>query len=575
MTHLEQINSYIKAFFLFDPKAPFIFTVVGFWIFFAVVLAVDAFIHRKRKWRHVFLFAASIFFYYKTTGFFFLLLLFTAVWDFLVGKKMYVTRNKKGRKAWLAVSVLMNLSVLFYFKYAYFFTDIYNATLGKEAHVFNWLAHWSNGFFGCHFEVGKIILPIGISFFTFQSISYAVEVYRGVLKPVKRFTDFAFFVTFFPQLVAGPIVRSTDFIPQLYKDYQLTKHEWGLAVFWILNGLIKKVLLADYLAVNFIDRIFSSPISYTGFENLMAIYGYSLQVYADFSGYTDIAIGVALLMGFHLTKNFNSPYKATDVADFWKRWHISLSSWLRDYVYIPLGGNKVGSVASYAALGVFVLIITALSNSWLVLSISTVVIAVCLVLSQFVVSFSKWLNTNLNLMITMLAGGFWHGASWNFIIWGALNGLALVFYKSWKRISPWEKHKDKWVVRVWVIFLTFSFITFTRVWFRAGSNNSWSELNATHDLSNEFMSATTMLYQIFFNMDWAIAPKVLMGYWSVFVVMIVGLIIHWLPSTFKEKYRSRFAAMPIWCIAIACFATIVFVFQIMSSDMQPFIYFQF
>ena len=575
MMHWTEIQSFIQKFFLFDPKSPFIFTVVSFWIFFAVVLAVDSFVHKKRTLRHAFLFIASVFFYYKTTGFFFILLVFTAIWDFFVGKKIYRTRDKKKRKIWLAVSVLMNLSVLFYFKYAYFFTDIYNSALGTHSHVFNWLAHWSNGFFGSHFEVDKIILPIGISFFTFQSISYTVEIYRGVLKPVKRFTDFAFFVTFFPQLVAGPIVRSTDFIPQLYKPYQLTRHEWGLAVFWILNGLIKKILLADYIAVNFIDRIFSKPDSYTGFENLMAIYGYSLQVYADFSGYTDMAIGVALLMGFHLTKNFNSPYKAVNVSDFWRRWHMSLSNWLRDYLYIPLGGNKGGTIASFLALGLFVLIITALANSWLVLGVSAVLIGICILLSQMIKSFALWITTNLNLMITMLAGGLWHGASWNFIIWGGLNGLALVFYKLWRKISPWEAHKDKWFIRAWTIFLTFSFITFTRVWFRSGSNASWSGLDEKHDITSEFFSATTMLKQIFVNMNWSVAPQVILGYWNVFLVILIGLAIHWLPSSVKENYRTRFSSMPVWGIGFACFATIFFIYQVMSADMQPFIYFQF
>jgi alginate O-acetyltransferase complex protein AlgI len=575
MISQEQLLANLKSFFLFHPEAPFIFTAAGFWIFFAAVLVVDTVVYKKRVWRHTFLFLASLFFYYKTTGLFFILLLLTACWDFLVGKKIYTTRKATTKKAWLIASIVMNLGVLCYFKYAYFFTDIYNAAFAKQSHVFNWLAHWSNSFFGSYFDVDKIILPIGISFFTFQSISYTVEVYRGHLKPVKRFTDFAFFVTFFPQLVAGPIVRSTDFIPQLYKEYQLTKHEWGLAVFWILNGLVKKILLADYIAVHFLDRVFANPVSYTGFENLMAIYGYSLQVYADFSGYTDIAIGIALLMGFHLTKNFNSPYKATNVSDFWRRWHMSLSNWLRDYVYIPLGGNKIGSVGSYAALGIFVLVVTSLSQSWLVLAACSIIIALCLILSQLFVSFATWLNSNLNIMLTMLAGGLWHGPSWNFIIWGALNGAALVFYKSWKKISPWEKHKHRWAVRAWVIFLTFSFITFTRVWFRAGSNNTWSDMNATHNLQNEFMSATSMLEQIFFNMNWSIAPHVLMAYWNVFMVLAVGLIIHWLPSSFKENYRTRFADLPIWCIGLACFVTIVLSYQIMSADMQPFIYFQF
>jgi alginate O-acetyltransferase complex protein AlgI len=571
----EQLIACLKSFFLFQPEAPFIFTAAGFWIFFAAVLAVDSMVYKKRVWRHAFLFLASLFFYYKTTGFYFVLLLLTACWDYVVGKKIYTTRNLRYKKTWLIASILLNLGVLCYFKYAYFFTDIYNAAFAKQSHVFNWLCYWSNSFFGSQFDVDKIILPIGISFFTFQSISYTVEVYRGHLKPVKRFTDFAFFVTFFPQLVAGPIVRSTDFIPQLYKEYQLTKHEWGLAVFWILNGLIKKILLADYIAVNFLDRVFANPVSYTGFENLMAIYGYSLQVYADFSGYTDIAIGIALIMGFHLTKNFNSPYKATNVADFWRRWHMSLSNWLRDYVYIPLGGNRIGSVGSYAALGIFVLVVTSLSQSWLVLAACAITIALLILLSQLFTSFAQWLHSNLNIMLTMLVGGLWHGASWNFIIWGALNGAALVFYKSWKKISPWEKHKHRMAVRAWAIFLTFSFITFTRVWFRAGSSNTWSDLNTTHNLQSEFMAATSMLEQIFFHMNWSIAPQVLMAYWNVFVVILIGLIIHWLPSSFKENYRSRFADLPIWCIGLAGFITIVLAYQIMSADMQPFIYFQF
>jgi D-alanyl-lipoteichoic acid acyltransferase DltB (MBOAT superfamily) len=565
----------ITSFFAFDPKAPFIFTALNFWIFLGIVLLVDGLIHRRRAMRHTFLFVASIFFYYKTTGLFFILLLFTAIWDFLVGKKIYVTRNAAAKKRWLAVSILMNLGVLFYFKYAYFFTDIYNSMTGSQGTVFNALAYWSNGFFGTHFEVDKIILPIGISFFTFQSISYTVEVYRGTLKPVKQFSDFAFFVTFFPQLVAGPIVRSTDFIPQLYKPYQLTKHEWGLAVFWILNGLMKKILLADYLAVNFIDRVFAKPDSYTGFENLMAIYGYSLQVYADFSGYTDMAIGVALLMGFHLTKNFNSPYKAVNVADFWRRWHMSLSNWLRDYLYIPLGGNKAGSVGTYFAITIIVLIIAGLASSWMVVAVAAGLMAVALLIAQWVKSFASWLTTNLNLMITMVVGGLWHGASWNFIIWGALNGFALVFYKLWKKVSPWEHHKDKWWVRGWAIFLTFSFITLTRVWFRAGSNTSWTGLNEEHNIWTEFMSATSMLEQIFLHMDWSVAPDVLWAYANVFLVFALGMLIHWLPAAWKENYRARFASLPIPTIALISLGVIFFAYQVMSADMHPFIYFQF
>ncbi|MCC6600266.1 MAG: MBOAT family protein [Crocinitomicaceae bacterium] len=560
-------------FFIFNPKSPFIFTTISFWFFFALVLLVDAFIYRKRATRHLFLFIASLFFYYKTTGLFFILLLLTAVWDFFIGKKIATTVNPLKKKMWLTCSVVLNLSILCYFKYAYFFTDSYNAITGSNNHVFNWLSHWSNGFFGSHFEVGKIILPIGISFFTFQSISYTIEVFRGTLQPVKRFTDFAFFVTFFPQLVAGPIVRATDFIPQIYKNYALSRHEFGLAIFWIMNGLTKKIILSDFIAVNLIDRVFENPDSYTGIENLLAIYGYSLQVYADFSGYTDIAIGVALLMGFHLTKNFDSPYKATNVSDFWRRWHISLSHWLRDYLYIPLGGNKTGSLATYILAGLILGIVILLSGSWKVLVIVILVVLGIVIACRLVRSFSVWITTNLNLMITMLLGGLWHGASWNFIIWGGLNGLGLIFYKLWKRISPWEV-KNTWYKRAWTIFLTFTFITFTRVWFRAGSSNSWSGMNDVHDVTAEFLSATTMLHRIFFHTDIMVAPQVVMGYLKVLLVIVAGLVIHWLPASFKECYRNRFAALPLWAMVLVCFFGVVVLYQATTTAI-PFIYFQF
>ena len=568
------IAKWVEEFFVFNPKQPFIFTSPIFWVFFAIVLSVDAIVYKQRAIRHAFLFVASMFFYYKTTDLFFLLLLFTALWDFIIGKKIAITQHRGWRKFWLSASVIMNLSILFYFKYAYFFTDSFNSLMGTDHQVMNIGAHWSNSFFGTHFTVDKIVLPVGISFFTFQSISYTVEIYRGVLQPVKRFTDFAFFVSFFPQLVAGPIVRSTDFIPQLYKEYSLTRQEFGLAVFWILNGLVKKIFLSDYIAVNFIDRIFENPNSYTGFENLMAIYGYSLQVYADFSGYTDMAIGIAMLMGFYLTKNFDSPYKATSVADFWRRWHMSLSNWLKDYLYIPLGGNQKGSIGSFILLGVFVGIVALLAKSIMVLIVAVATIGLILLIAYFVKSFAQWCTTNLNLMLTMLIGGFWHGASWNFIIWGGLNGLGLVFYKLWNKISPW-KDKSKWYFRMWAIFLTFTFITLTRVWFRAGSNNSWAELDDTHDIGTEFLSATTMLERIFMHMDFSIAPEVIAGYWKVFMVILVGMIIHWLPTTMKEKYRSTFSNLPIPAIAVACLVTIFFVYQVLSADLQPFIYFQF
>jgi D-alanyl-lipoteichoic acid acyltransferase DltB (MBOAT superfamily) len=518
---------------------------------------------------------ASLFFYYKTAGFFFLLLLFTAIWDFFIGKKIHNARTPFSKKIWLSTSIAMNIGVLIYFKYAYFFTDIYNAAWGTHQGVFNHLAWWSNSFFGTNLDVTKIILPVGISFFTFQSISYTIEVYRGVLQPVKRFTDFAFFVTFFPQLVAGPIVRAKEFIPQIYQPYQLSRSDFGLAVFWILNGLIKKIFLSDWIATNFIDRVFANPESFSGVENLFALYGYSVQVYADFSGYTDMATGIALLMGFHLTKNFNSPYKANSLTEFWRRWHMSLSHWLRDYLYIPLGGNRASSIGSWFLLGLFVAIPAIMAQSFFLLAVLCILLAIIVGICAISKAFAKRIITDLNLMLTMLVGGLWHGASWNFLIWGGLNGAGLVFGKYWKKISPWEKYQSKLMVRAWTIFLTFSFITFTRVWFRSGSTSSWSELNQGHRISNEFNAATLMLRKIFLEMNWSVLPDFVIAYWHILLVILIGLVIHWLPEKWKSTYRRRFALLPYPVLTLAIIGTIFFVYQVISSDLQPFIYFQF
>ena len=225
---------------------------------------------------------------------------------------------------------------------------------------------------------------MGISFFTFQTISYSIDVYRGSIKPVTRLTDYGFFVSFFPQLVAGPIVRASQFIPQMYKDYSVSREEFGLAMFMILKGLVKKLLIGDFIAVNMIDRVFANPVSYSGFENLMGLYGYSLQVYCDFSGYTDMATGLALLMGFHLPVNFNSPYKAKNVGEFWKRWHMSLSSWLKDYLYIPMGGNRRASVFTYISLTVILVVVVLLSGKfWLIPLFAAIFLATGIIMYFF------------------------------------------------------------------------------------------------------------------------------------------------------------------------------------------------
>lgn len=542
----------------YNPKEPLLFTELYFWVFFGLVLTVFSFIHKNKALRNAFLFFVSLFFYYKTSGFYYIILLFSTVTDYFIGFRIYDAKKQWAKQSWVAVSVMVNLFVLGYFKYAYFFVDSINDAFGTTFTVSNQFAALTNGIFGTGFTVDKILLPVGISFFTFQTMSYAIDIYRGHIKPVKSILDFGFYVSFFPQLVAGPIVRAADFIPQLYKPYRLTRNQFGLAVFWILNGLVKKVFLADYLASNFMDRVFSNPGSYSGFENMMALVGYSLQVYADFSGYTDIAIGVALLMGFRLPTNFNSPYKATSVGNFWKRWHISLSSWLKDYLYIPMGGNRGGSVFSFTTLFVILAFISLLSGSWKVPVFLAVGVGLVLLITKFSTTFKEWLVTNINLMLTMLIGGLWHGASWNFVVWGGLNGLGLVVYKLWNKVSPW-KNKRLWFNRVWGIALTFIFITFTRTYFR----------------NESFENASIMLHQIGFSFQPELVWPVLVAYKNVFWVMLVGYIIHWLPVKTKSWYRIQFIKSPTWVKPIAATVVAFIIYQVLMADMQPFIYFAF
>lgn len=552
------MDNQIWSWFTYQPDKPLIFTQLYFWVFFTIVLAIFSVIYPRKTLRNAYLFLISLFFYYKTSGLFVLILIFSTVSDFLIGKKIYGSEKILTKKLWLSLSVFLNLFVLFYFKYAYFFTDTFNSMAGTNYEVYNHLAYWSNSFFDTSFRADKILLPVGISFFTFQTISYAVDVYKGLIKPVRHITDFGFYVSFFPQLVAGPIVRASEFIPQLYKPYTLTRMEFGTAIFWILNGLLKKMFLADYLAVNFIDRVFSNPGSFSGFENMMALFGYSLQVYADFSGYTDIAIGVALLLGFRLPVNFNSPYKATSVGDFWRRWHISLSTWLRDYLYIPMGGNRHGSLFSYIMVLVVLLFVALLAERLSIFVIGLGVIAGVALLCRYLPTFKKWIDTNINLMLTMTLGGLWHGASWNMVFWGALNGVGLIIFKQWKQFSPWRDHSC-WYFRAWSIALTLIFITFTRAWFRGES----------------FDAAHLMLHRIAYAFNAAIIPEVLYNYRHVFIFLIGGYIIHWLPSSFKLWYRETFARQHIGVQVSAAVITVFLIYQVLSAELQPFIYFVF
>jgi len=505
------IGSLISSLFKYNPDEPKIFSTPAFWIFFLFVLAGYSLIYKKLFIRNFYLFLVSLFFYYKSGGLFLFLLIFVTLIDFTCGLLIYHSRTKLMRRFLILLSIISNLGILAYFKYTGFFVSTVNDLFGTDYRVYDFLAAFSNSHLGTSFNISSIILPVGISFFTFQSLSYTFDVYRKRMEPVRNIIDFGFYVSFFPQLVAGPIVRASEFIPQLYSEFHLGKREFSHALFLISKGLIKKIIISDFIAVNFIDRVFDAPSIYSGFENLMAVYGYGLQIYCDFSGYTDIAIGLGLILGFRLPVNFNSPYKATSIADFWRRWHISLSRWLKDYLYIPLGGNRKGKI-----------------------------------------------RTVINLMITMLLGGLWHGASMRFIIWGGLHGLGLVFNRVWNSIFG-DRLRSGRIGRAIAVFITFQFVSFCWIFFRAPDMDS----------------VRVMLKQIIENFSPGSYMTVLPAYSSVFLLMFVGYVIHFLPESTKESYRGLFIRTPLIAQLLVIMLIAVLLFQMRSPEVMPFIYFRF
>ena len=659
---------FIRHILAFDENSPLLFTQFYFWAFFALVYAVFALImsfrersershskavlqqsgptvqrSRKLHLRNVYLLFVSWFFYYKTSGLFLLILAFVTLSDWLIAgqikkyqnEKIGKCKNEKIPKILLAVSVVIDLGLLAYFKYAYFFTNMINDLFGTGFRVFDVFSYIGNGFAEAgRFSVDTIVLPVGISFFIFQVISYTADVYHGRIEPVKNILDFGFYVSFFPQLVAGPIVRAEEFIPQLYKPFRLSRRTFGIAVFWILNGLAKKIILSDYLAVNLIDRVFDNPLLFSGFENLFALFAYSLQVYADFSGYTDIAIGVALLMGFYLPQNFNSPYKSQNPQEFWRRWHMSLGRWLKTYLYIPIGGNRRIGFSTYLWLTIIAVISAALTGWWLWIMIPFgVFMLIVAVLNSAPLRErlgerrQKLLYSNLNSFITQVLGGLWHGASWNFIIWGGINGIGMIVNKIWRQMgwhirflmmtlltgglcaadyylaTPAWRLFAVWAAIVWVgtairyiyflitdgeegthrfgiinhklaqawaILQTFTFITFTRLFFRSSSNLDPATAN---DVAWE--TARNMVNQIGGAWNSAIIPEFVWEYRWVVAMFVVGMVIHWLPTNWKRRYRLWFAKMPLWLMVIAVCLALIVIYQFVTADMQPFIYFQF
>ncbi len=541
----------VAEWFAYNPNEPMLFNSARFLKLFVVFYAIYILLRKTFHARIFYVIAFSLYFYQQSSGVYFLLLLFTAILDYTLSYFLYRETNAIKRKIYLWFSVVSNLTFLAYFKYTNFLIGSYN------------------DLFGGTFSFHDVILPVGISFYTFQSISYTIEIYRKEITPAKSFPDYLFFVSFFPQLVAGPIVRAKDFIPQIYKKLNVTKEEISYALFLIIGGLIKKTVISDYISVNFVDRIFDSPNSYTAFENLMAAYGYTIQIYCDFSGYSDMAIGIALLLGFKLPLNFKTPYKSASITEFWRRWHISLSTWLKDFLYISVGGNRHGTVMGFLlpALFFLALIIWGItygpeSNIPLIIALSSVTL--------FVLSFAlakdkeKAMFTNANLMTTMLLGGLWHGASVRFIIWGALHGIALAIHKIFSELFPSKKDfKKTFSGRIWTfiaILLTFHFVVFCWIFFRA------------KDFTTGIQVVQNISKVIFNPEQW---KTIILGYKNVFLLMFIGYVWHFLPDRFTEFMKESFYKTPLVFKGILLGFVYWLVYAAASAGPQPFIYFQF
>lgn len=530
--------------FIYQSDAKLLFTSGLFIFLFFGFMLLYWLLRNRPDLRIIWVICFSLYFYYKCAGIYWVLHVLVVVVDYHLARWIESSNSTLKKKWLLVLSLVVNLGILVGFKYT------------------NYIASTWCQLAGGHFTPWDIILPVGVSFFTFQSLSYTIDVYRGELKALDSMLDYAFFVTFFPQMVAGPIVRAADFLPQIRVPLFITRESFGRGVFLICTGIFKKAVIADYIGVNFVDLVFDTPEKYTGIENLFGVYGYALQIYGDFSGYSDMAIGIALMMGFTFPVNFDSPYQSTSVTEFWRRWHISLSTWLRDYLYIPLGGNRRASVGTWLIPGAFfgITLVAGIYNFrtsgdwWLLVFLGAS--AVFFILPALLRGKLQELATSFNLLSTMLLGGLWHGASNQFIIWGMLHGTALSAERWWKSIfSKPAGFFRKMLGAIW----TFHFVCFCWIFFRADS------MQAAYAIILQITTAFNG--QIFFDF--------VSGYSSVVILMGLGFFLHFLPGRLETKMQEWVTAMPLPVKAVLIFLFAMLVMQIKSSEVQPFKYFDF
>lgn len=476
--------------FLYINEQPLLFHQGLFLLLFSVFLIGYSFVVKQKRTREYLIIIFSAYFYYKSSGLFILLLLTTISVDYLFSIWLEKEENSLKRKWILASAVLFSLSFLLYFKYKNFFISNYDSIVGSKH------------------TLSQLILPIGISFYTFQSISYLSDIAnRNIKRPI--FQSYLMYMMFFPHLVAGPIVRARDFLPQLTKKVNFNKSLLNESFYLILKGLVKKAIVADYVA-QYADIVFSAPEGFSGAELIVAALCYTLQIFCDFSGYTDMAIGISLLLGYRLCLNFDSPYKALNITGFWRRWHISLSTWLRDFIYIPLGGNQKGF---YLQL--------------------------------------------LFLFFTMVIGGFWHGADWKFVFWGACHGILLMIHKIGLKIFKFNTALKSINFLSWLI--TFCCVSLLWIPFRAES------INSTWKIYEKIFTTTDhkMLIAVFKNNQLLI------------LILFFGYFATLIKKEWKDKIFKYFGKQDLVIKFLIFIIIIQLMIQMRSSVVQPFIYFQF
>ncbi len=490
---------------IYDKSNPILFTSGLFLFIFTLFLLIYSFVYKRKSFRAVYVVLFSLYFYYKTSGDFVIVLIASIIVNYIIALVIDVTDSKKLKLFMFIYGIMINIISLAYFKYINFIIDNINLLLSGKLHNID------------------IIFPIGISFYTFQSISYLTDVYREKIKPADKITDYAFYVSFFPYVIAGPIVRASDLLPQNNDELMIRKKDIDDGFYLIVRGLIKKGIFSYYIS-QYCDLIYGAPGNYSGFENLIAMLGFTVDIYLDFSGYSDIAIGLAGIMGFRLKPNFDSPYKSKNIIEFWKRWHISLSTWLRDYLFLPL--------------------------------------------TYFYLRHSK--NKKISLlnsyffaaMITMFIAGLWHGPSYKYIFWGSIHGLALIVNRTYLYFTKKKIRKiliPKKFSDLFGLLITMAFVSVSWVFFRA----------------NSFDDAYISLSSIIYNFDTAYIMPFYNARALFSVFFIVSIILIYFPQLLKNKIQYLVSESPVLVKAVIFIIILQILIQIQTESIQPFIYYKF